>query len=177
MRAIGRVVAAFLLVTTLIHVFPGSAQAGIDVSCVPPSSIVVTYDPPLTNQPQTVSRTASIQYGPCVSVSHPALTSGTTIVGGTVTTSCVELLRANTFVQSITWNTGETSTISGNRSVSIVGGTVTATSTGTVTAGLFTGSTFVQEAAGVATDIVLCTAGLGTVPSLYNTITMTMTSM
>lgn len=49
----------------------------LDVTCVPPSSSSVVYNPPLTNTAMLVSSTQSAQLGPCVSASVPALTSGT----------------------------------------------------------------------------------------------------
>ncbi len=50
------------------------------------------------------------------------------------------------------------------------------TNTGTVTAGTFTGSTVVQVITGPAADVLLCTAGLGTVPGIYSVITLEITS-
>ncbi|MCE7000818.1 hypothetical protein LZG04_39280 [Saccharothrix sp. S26] len=156
----------------------GTASAGVlDVTCAPPSSRSTTYTPPLTVAPQDVTVQTTAQYGPCVSLSNPALTSGsrtsTVLAPGF---GCLDLLAAGSFTYPIVWNTGQTSTISANYTSTIVGAALVITNTGTVTAGLFTGSTVVQVITGPATDVLLCTAGLGTVSSIYSVITLEITS-
>ncbi|MGW8064249.1 hypothetical protein ACVV2G_18730 [Streptomyces ziwulingensis] len=49
--------------------------------------------------------------------------------------------------------------------------------TGTVTSGLFAGDTVIVTFTGPATDILLCTAGLGTVSSVYSAIALEITSV
>ncbi len=157
----------------------GTASAGVlDVTCTPPSSQSATYTPPLTATPQDIVGSSTTQYGPCVSLSNPAITSGTRIASGpTRGFSCLELLRSGSSTFTITWNTGQTSTISSNHTGTIVGATMVVTRTGTVTAGLFAGSAFLQVNTSPAADVLLCTAGLGTVPSTYALVTLEITSL
>ncbi|MEU4746985.1 hypothetical protein AB0G02_41910, partial [Actinosynnema sp. NPDC023658] len=90
---------------------------------------------------------------------------------------CLELLRNGSATLTITWNTGQTSTISFNYTVNIVGAAMVVTYTGTVTSGLFAGSTVLQVNTNPATDVLLCTLGLGTVPSTYALVTLEITSL
>ncbi|MFJ4478801.1 hypothetical protein [Streptomyces xanthochromogenes] len=105
------------------------------------------------------------------------MTSGTSTLVTTGSRTCLDLLSSNSVTLPITWNTGDTSTLSGNSVVNVVGAVNQTEVTGTVTSGLFAGDTFVMNVTGAATDILLCTAGLGTVSSLYDTITLEITSL
>ncbi|MCK2218195.1 hypothetical protein MF672_031045 [Actinomadura sp. ATCC 31491] len=169
---------AIILILALLGSATPASAGTLDVTCTPPSSVAVTYDPPLTASPQTVTSTTNQQYGPCVSASVPGLTSGSRF---TVVTSsglsCLELLAARPFGFTITWNTGQTSTISGNLVANLSGGVLTVTVTGTVTSGLFAGDTVVQQQVGAATDLTLCTLGQGTVSSHYGLVTLEITSV
>jgi hypothetical protein len=90
-----------------------------------------------------------------VSLSVPALTSGSRASAGVTTTlSCADLLGSGP-----------------------VTSTITGTVTGTVTSGLFAGDTFVQNNTGPAVDVLTCTAGLGTVSSIYSLVTLEITSV
>ena len=157
----------------------GTASAGVlDVTCTPPSSDVATYNPPLTVAPQTVTVNTTVQFGPCVSLSNPAITSGTRTATGPVPGfGCLDLLQSGLSNFTITWNTGQTSTVSSNYLATIVGAALVTTRTGTVTSGLFTGSTFLQVSTAPSTDVLLCTAGLGTVSSIYSLVTLEITSL
>ncbi len=157
----------------------GTASAGVlDVTCTPPSSETVTYTPPLTTAPQAVTINSTTQYGPCVSLSNPAISSGsrtrTLLIPGR---TCLDLLNSGSTTFTIVWNTGQTSTISSNFTSTTVGAALVVTDTGTVTSGLFAGSTVVQVLTAPATDVLLCTAGLGTVSSIYSVITLEITSV
>ncbi|MCG8919531.1 hypothetical protein L6E12_27535 [Actinokineospora sp. PR83] len=155
------------------------ASAGVlDVTCTPPSSETVAFTPPLTMTPQTVTVNTSTQYGPCVSASNPALTSGTrTNTSSAPGQTCLELLTNGTTTFTITWNTGQTSTISANRTSTVVGAALVTTHTGTVTSGLFAGSTVLQVLTGAAADVLLCTTGLGKVAGIYSVVTLEITSV
>ncbi|MCK2218196.1 hypothetical protein MF672_031050 [Actinomadura sp. ATCC 31491] len=167
---------AAVLGAVLLASTPASAGV-LDVACTPPSSNTTSYSPPLTLAAQPISFIASVQLGPCVSLSTPALTSGSYTASGTSPSySCLDLLGSRAQSLTITWNTGQTSTMSGNRTSSIAGAVINSTFTGTVTSGLFVGDTVVQNATAPATDITLCTAGLGTVSSVYSTVTLEITS-
>ncbi|MFC4117338.1 hypothetical protein [Nonomuraea zeae] len=151
-----------------------SASAG-DVTCTPPSSNTATFNPPLTSTPQSTTVSSSTQYGPCVSLAQPAVTSGTRTALLTQPRSCLDLLTASSITYTITWNTGQTSTVSGNTTTSTAGAVIVFTITGTVTSGLFAGSSALQVNVAPSANILLCTAGLGTVPSIYSTVTLTIT--
>ncbi|MFH8755945.1 hypothetical protein [Streptomyces atroolivaceus] len=170
----------FLLVSLTLAAGPASARENglLDATCIPPSSSNVAYSPPLTNSPQLTTATINWQLGPCISASVPALTSGTMVdYVPPRSRTCVDLLAPGTETKTVTWNTGATSTLSMNRTVTVVGATLVVTHTGTVTAGLFAGDSVVGTETGVATDITLCTLGLGTVGSTYNLMTLEITSV
>ncbi|MFI9005841.1 hypothetical protein ACIGNX_01240 [Actinosynnema sp. NPDC053489] len=179
-----RAVAATLVTvgSTLALVVSGPAapaSAGVlDVTCTPPSSNGISYSPPLTRSPQDVTIDVTTQYGPCVSAGNPALTSGHRTISLTQPGfSCLELLNSGPVTFTITWNTGQTSTVSANYSATVVGAALVDVRTGTVTSGLFTGSTVVQTTTGPATDVLLCTAGLGTVSGIYSSVSLEITSV
>jgi hypothetical protein len=128
--------------------------------------------------PQPVTVSVSTQYGPCTSTSVPGLTAGSR--SATISypsRSCRDLLDSGSGTFTITWNTGQQSTISGNTTASVVGAALVVTVTGNVTAGLFTGDSVISTVTGPATDITLCTAGLGTVSSIYSAVTLEITSL
>jgi len=156
----------------------GAPSGLLDVTCTVPSSEATTYSPPLSLTPQTVAFSSTVQYGPCVSLSHPDVTSGSRSLQANVPNrTCLALLETAPSNYTITWNTGQTSTITGNRTATVVGATLVVTVTGNVTSGLFNGDTVVQTSIGPATDILACTLGLGTVASVYSTVTLEITSL
>jgi hypothetical protein len=159
---------------------PASARANglLDVSCTPPSSASSNYSPPLSSTPQLVTSSTNWQLGPCVSTSVPALTSGSvSTVNPARERTCLELLNTGPAETTITWNTGATSTLSTIRTTSVAGAVLIVTYTGTITSGLFSGDTVVATQTGPATDILLCTLGLGTVSGIYQTMVVEITSV
>ncbi|RAY15734.1 hypothetical protein DPM19_08110 [Actinomadura craniellae] len=177
-RPLRLLVALVAALATVVLPAPVPASAGVlDVTCIPPSSDLVTYSPPLTTTAQNVSINAATQYGPCVSLGEPGVTSGSRSFQGTGSRSCLGLVQAGTETFTITWNTGQTSTVTVNKISNIVGATLVVTFTGTVTSGLFAGGTVLQTVTGLATDILQCTAGLGTVSSIYSLVTLEITSV
>ncbi|WP_432903948.1 hypothetical protein ACQP1S_06115 [Micromonospora matsumotoense] len=110
------------------------------------------------------------------SLAVPAIISGTFF--GTFhdpNRSCLTLAGSGTSTSTITWNTGQTSTLALNFNTTIVGAVYTLILTGTVTGGLFAGDSVLSNQTGPATDVLLCTAGLGTVASIYTAGTITFT--
>ncbi|WP_447008940.1 hypothetical protein ACRAKJ_12410 [Saccharothrix sp. DSM 118769] len=179
-----RTAAATLMtaVSALALTVPGPAAAAtagvLDVTCTPPSSETVTYTPPLTMAPQAVTINSSTQYGPCVSLSNPAVTSGSRArTSNDPEQTCLDLLDTGSSTFTIAWNTGQTSIVSANRTATVAGAALVVTQTGTVTSGLFTGSTVVQVNTGPSVDVLLCTAGLGTVSGIYSLVTLEITSL
>ncbi|MFF4344199.1 hypothetical protein ACFY00_30265 [Kitasatospora sp. NPDC001540] len=170
--------AVCLLASIGLLASPAHAAGVLDTTCTPPSSSTTTYSPPLTLTPQPSSSTLSYQFGPCVSLSQPAVTSGTsTRTNPASSRSCLDLLGVSAGTLTITWNTGQTSTLSVNVTSTRAGAALVVTQTGTVTSGLFAGDTVVITQTGPAADVLLCTAGLGTVPSIYGLLTLEITSV
>jgi hypothetical protein len=169
------ITAAAIVFSVVTTATPASASA-LDVTCVPPSSQTVTFNPPLTLIPGPVAVSASTQYGPCTSTSVPGITSGSrNATFSYPSISCLDLLKSQSIIFTITWNTGQQSTITGNTTVTTVGAALVVTITGTVTAGLFAGDSVVQTITGPSTAVTLCTLGLGTVPSIYALVTLAIT--
>ncbi|MFI2783557.1 hypothetical protein [Streptomyces sp. ALB3] len=169
-----------LLAGGLTFAAPASAAPTglLDITCTPPSSNSTTFSPPLTNTPALVTRTGSAQFGPCVSLSRPDVTSGSSSRPPTsLLLDCSDLLTASSTTTTITWNTGETSTLSLNSTATIIGAALITTATGTVTAGLFQGDTVVRTTVAPALTVTTCTLGLGNVPSLYALSTLEITSL
>ncbi|MEU1126759.1 hypothetical protein ABZ371_25080 [Streptomyces sp. NPDC005899] len=179
--ALAGVTALLLLLAGLLTAAgpAGARESGLlDVTCTPPSSANVTYNPPLSNTPQVSTASLSWQLGPCVSTSVPGLTSGThSAVNPPRERTCLELLNTAAETRTITWNTGATSTLSLNRTTTVAGAVLVVTFTGTVTSGLFAGDTVVATQTGPATDILLCTLGLGTVSGVYSAMVVEITSV
>jgi hypothetical protein len=175
--------AVCLLLGTLFAASPANASAEgssglLDVTCTPPSSAVSSYSPPLTNTPQTSQSTISYQFGPCVSSSQPNITSGSSVVVNPPRQrTCLDLLAGGSMTIVITWNTGQTSTVSANFNTTVVGALLEVVITGTVTSGLFQGDTVILNQTGPATQVLQCTLGLGTVSSIYSLVTLEITSV
>ncbi len=178
MTRVIRGLAAVLLAGTGVVAAHSPAHAAVaDVTCTPPGSVVVTYSPPLTLTPQNVTITVNSLYTPCISSTVPALTSGTSNFTFTATNrSCANLVGAASAAPSVTWNTGQSTTMSLNSTANIIGGVYTVVTSGVVTTGLFAGDTVVQNATGPGTDILLCLLGLGSVSSVYTLGTTVITS-
>lgn len=179
MRRVLHIVVATLIVWTgSIVALAAPADAGVlDMTCTPPSSVINSYSPALTLAPQSVSVSTSALYGPCVSLSQPAITSGTRAATVTTTSSCADLLGSGTFTYTIIWNTGQTSTLSTNYTRAVAGAVYTVTATGVVTAGVFAGGSVTVNYTGLATDITLCTLGLGTISDIFLLGTLEITSL
>ncbi|NUT37577.1 MAG: hypothetical protein HOV79_31420 [Hamadaea sp.] len=177
-RILRTVLVVVLAGAGVIAAVPAPAAAGVlDVTCTPPTSNLNTYTPPLTTTPQPVTDSTTALYGPCVSATHPAITSGTRTATFPTVSSCADLLGPGTITYTITWNTGQTTTITSNFTRVVAGAVYTVAATGVVTGGLFAGDTVVTNFTGPATDITLCTLGLGTVGSVNTTGLLEITSL
>lgn len=176
--ALASLVTAAVIGFSMVATATPATAGALDVTCVPPSSQTITFDPPLTMTPGPVMVSTSTQYGPCTSTSVPGLTAGSrNATFPYPSLSCLDLLDSSSVSFTITWNTGQQSTISGNTTVSRVGAALVVTITGNVTAGLFAGDSVVQTVTAAATSITLCTLGLGSVSSLYALVTLAITSV
>ncbi|MBB4906192.1 hypothetical protein [Actinophytocola algeriensis] len=114
-----------------------------------------TYQPGVTLQPRTVAVSSSAHYEPCVSTGSPAITSGGYQANATSVVSC--LAGSFAITVTITWNTGETTTVT---AIGIIAqrpaNEVVVVYQGTVTAGRFTGATVVMTAALLNTTPAQC---------------------
>ena len=89
----------------------------------------------------------------------------------------MNLLQSAAVTYTITWNTGQQSTISGSTTVNTAGGVITVIVTGNVTAGLFAGDSVVQTLTAAVPALLPCTLGLGSVSGTYSLITLEITSL
>ncbi|MEU3462995.1 hypothetical protein ABZ721_24020 [Streptomyces sp. NPDC006733] len=132
-----------------------SHAALADIVCT--TSGTTTYNPGLTYTPQTSAITTQTAFAPCVSLSAPLVTSGARSANfSRPDQSCLTLLESGTGTNTITWNTGQTTTAQFTVTSTVAGGIRTTTQTGTVTAGLFTGDTFLNVVTAPTTDLLNC---------------------
>ncbi|WP_447002250.1 hypothetical protein ACRAKI_21200 [Saccharothrix isguenensis] len=125
------ITSSLLLPPSISHATPG------DLTCAETQSVV--YSPGLLNTRRTVDVSVHNVLS-CTSLTDPAVTGGqvqATIHG--LDRSCTDIVASGSGSYTITWNTGDTSTISYNRTANYVLGTLVIVETGTVTAGRFTG--------------------------------------
>ncbi|MGM1059593.1 hypothetical protein [Saccharothrix sp. Mg75] len=144
-RSVAGAVAAALVAVGAVAVAPVAQAADVELlSCV--GAGANTYQPGVTMQPRTVAITSSANYGSCVSSGSPAITSGGYGIVANGLVSC--LAGGVSITVTITWNTGETTTVA---AVGLVvlrpGNEVVVVYQGTVTAGRFTGAAVVMTAA------------------------------
>jgi hypothetical protein len=114
-----------------------------------------TYQPGVTLQPRSVAVSSSAHYEPCVSSGAPTITSGGYQANATSVVSC--LAGSFAITVTITWNTGETTTVT---AIGIItqrpANEVVVVYQGTVTAGRFTGAAVVMTAALLNTTPAQC---------------------
>ncbi|MFE7588423.1 hypothetical protein ACFU6K_03410 [Kitasatospora sp. NPDC057512] len=158
----------FLMVPAIA---PAHAQGPVDVECE--GTYTNEFRPALTNQPQNVTISTQYSYATCVTG-----LPGTSSVTSVLLESCLNALHALTpFTETITWSDRSTSTVFWS-SVQDTGGS--ATFTGTVTAGRYTGDNAVKalEALDISgTNPELCPIGEGTVSAASGSVTLTLTSL
>ena len=113
-----------------------TAHAASTATCTGTSDI--TYDPGLTNTPQTIAYTESDTFT-CLST-IVGLNSGASVTSVSIPgASCTGFGVATDTPYEITWNNGATSQIGLSFTDAIVAGEEQVTGTGTVTSGPFTG--------------------------------------
>lgn len=115
------------------------------------------FSPGLTNTPSPVILSFTANYQPCVNALDPlefrtGRASGASSVP--VLRSCTDLLVPNHLTRTITWSTGTTSTWEFDSTSQYANGQLVTTSTGSIVAGEFSGST----AIGVTTFVASLTA-------------------
>lgn len=165
--AIGLIAA---IAATLVIAMP--AQASVKTVACTLGSNTATYNPPLTNVPQDTVITRDIHHKTCVST-EPGLHSGTVYASALAPNrSCLELVGQGKNSSTIVWNTGQTSTYTASSNATIAGAVYTVTTVGVVTDGLFKNQTLTTNSTGLATDILTCTLGLGTVRKIDTVVNM-----
>lgn len=143
-RSVAGVVVAATAAAGLVATAPTAQAAGVELlSCV--GSGANTYRPGVTAQIRPVTITSRADYGPCVSSGSPAITSGGYEIVVTGLISC--LAGSVSIMVTITWNTGETTTVAAAGVVVLRPANETVVVyQGRVTAGRFTGAEVVMNA-------------------------------
>lgn len=138
-------VVTLVMVVVMAVVAPAVSAADTQLlSCTGTGSN--TYQPGVSIEPKSVAVSSSAHYEPCVSTGTPAITSGGYQANATSIVSC--LAGSFAITVTITWNTGETTTVT---AIGIIAqrpaNEVVVVYQGTVTAGRFTGASVVMTAA------------------------------
>ncbi|MEV6520966.1 hypothetical protein AB0M43_03375 [Longispora sp. NPDC051575] len=153
--------------------FAGPAHASVtDASCVPPSSNVTTFNPPISLVLAPTVLTYKTTYKPCTSQTVPNLVSGLVNVSSTLNDQCQMNLQTFVVTYTILWNTGATTKVQATHTAYISGSTLVTTYTGTVIAGLFTGSSVVEQQVGSAVELQQCLAGTNRLKSLTSRVSL-----
>lgn len=121
------------------------------------ASSQTTFSPGLTLSSTTQDINFTAGFSNCLTPGRPDVTSGTRTGAFTGPRSCLSPLPPpsnGTFL--ITWNTKETSTVIGTVTANDVAGQTVHTITGTVTSGLFTGSSYTEVIAQTSLDLLTC---------------------
>ncbi|GGQ26054.1 hypothetical protein [Streptomyces mutabilis] len=141
--------AALVAATVVMGMSTMSATASASVR-VPPLEVVqctgtenTTYSPGVLFQAREITLSTTGTFTSCLDATGQVASGGygeqfTLFVG------CNDLLGPFTGRRAITWNTGDTSVITGSGSSTAIAGQVITTFTGTVTQGPFQGSSAVQ---------------------------------
>ncbi|WP_043628971.1 hypothetical protein [Nonomuraea candida] len=140
--------AVLALLGPLGMAYAGPAHAiGQDVICSIDGTNTLAFSPKLRLAEQAVTMTGTGTYPTCVS-SDPDITSGTSTIFGQGSLGCLSGSMPAT--ETVTWNTGESSTISYTVTLNLFAGQAAFVVVGTVTAGKFAGDTVTSE--GVTLD-------------------------
>ncbi|NTX02682.1 MULTISPECIES: hypothetical protein [Myxococcus] len=161
-----------------------TSEAALDLGLVlvtcPVGTSQAFYSPGLKPTPQDVTVSGPATFSNCVTVLGAPVTSGTTNLAPVVVRdlSCVALLQPSSVTQTVTWNTGESSTLVLTQLLLDVQGTLTVlTRTGTVASGKFVGATAVRTITYVTLDLENgCTSPEG-LTSLSGPTTLTLTKL
>jgi hypothetical protein len=133
-----------------------------------------TYSPGLTLEPKPQTVRFSADYTSCITPGRPDITSGSRSRVVNLTRGCLDAQSSYSQTLDIIWNTGETSTVTATTTPTYVAGQLVNTTIGTVTAGLFAGSSFTHVLTQANLDLLACAippgvqslTGVGTVTIL-----------
>ncbi|MFI1013135.1 hypothetical protein [Streptomyces sp. NPDC020965] len=132
---------------------PANAAVG-DFTCT--TSAQITHSPGLLLQPRMQHQTFDVGYSNCVSTSQPTITSGTRSGSTDAVSSCLDLPYTGPATNTITWNTGQSSTFVGTMTLQFIAGQTVFTWTGTITSGLFTGAGFTEVLSQNSLNLLAC---------------------
>jgi hypothetical protein len=147
--------AGLLILGSMLGLSAVAAAAGTtQTSCT--GSYHTTYDPGLTNTPETVKFKTVNTYNDCLL--SPPITSGESQASGSIpSASCTDLFSGgDSGHTTITWNTGQKTTYDWTAIAEEIGGNLVDTETGTVVSGQFTGDQVVRTS---TTSISMITNG------------------
>lgn len=164
--------------TTLLIAMTGAILSAAPAQAVGPTctaSSQATFSPGLILTPTAQDITFTAGFSNCITPGRPDVTSGTRSGTFTGPRGCLSVLPPTsngTF--KVTWNTGETSTVTGTVAAQDVAGQTVQTITGTVTTGLFVGAAYTEVIAQTSLDLLSCLtppgvrsqSGLGTLTVL-----------
>jgi hypothetical protein len=150
-----------------------AAADPLDVECT--GTQTTTYSPGLTLVPTDQTVNTHTIYGPCVSASTPDLSAGDRSITNHQMASCLDLPGSRSAVTTITWNTGQQSAFSFNRTVTHAGGNTIVIFTGTIVAGLFAGDSALEVVVGPTLSTLDCLTPPG-ITSRTGVVTLTITS-
>jgi hypothetical protein len=155
MRAIGRALGVVLaaMAVPLAGATP-AAHAAVDQVCV--LNEVITYSPPLTNTPQSVTFSVNGQLFNCTSGS--AITGSYSETGTASNATCTSILGAGSGTRIYHWtNTAiPPSTFFYNRTVSRIAGNIQVVAEGSIVSGTFTPDPAKSVGLGVQPDLLAC---------------------
>ncbi|NTX02683.1 MULTISPECIES: hypothetical protein [Myxococcus] len=161
-----------------------TSEAALDLGLVlvtcPVGTSQASYSPGLKNTPQNVTVSGQATFSNCVTVLGDPVTSGTSsLTSGVVQGfSCGDLLLPRTVTQTVTWNTGESSTMVFTQLRVGVQDTLSVfTLTGTVLSGKFVDSIAVRTITYVTLDLEDGCASPEGLTSLSGLTTLTLTKL
>ncbi|RZU49457.1 hypothetical protein EV385_1207 [Krasilnikovia cinnamomea] len=132
---------------------PAAAAAG-DLVCT--VSKTVTFSPGVTFTPTSQTVTFSVSYSGCTSTTGAPVTSSGFSGQTTETRSCASLPPPQSATKTLVWDDSSTSTIEYTTTGVDTGGQTIYTRSGTVTAGRFTGDSFVEVTSQNSFDALAC---------------------
>jgi hypothetical protein len=136
-QGVARCLAVAVVAVAGVGVSASSAHAASSTTCT--GSSAISYSPGLTNTPQTVTYSETDTWSSCTST-DTSLTAGSFSANLTAPgASCNGGSLFSPGGYTISWNNGQSSTMTGTSTDTIIGGTEVITAVGTVTSGEFIG--------------------------------------
>jgi hypothetical protein len=147
--------AAVPLLAAGLLVAPSHAAHALIFDQVCSDTVVLTWDPPLTNTPQTLTYTAEGHLSGCSNTAHP---SGSYSESGTVPgASCTNLFTPGTATRTFVWANGGTSVMSYSWTSTRLNGNILYIAAGSIApGGLFGGEHAKEQITVIAPDLTAC---------------------